>query len=248
MDDPQHGRTALITGGARGIGRAIALSLVEHGWSVAVTYRRSAAAAAEVVAAAEARGGRGLALCADVGDPAAARELVAQVEQRFARIDALINAAGPFRRVPLLEETDAGWRSVFDSNLHAVFTLCLAVAPGMRARGFGRIINFGLVHAERAAAQPRITAYAAAKLGLLVLTRSLAQVLAPHGITVNAISPGFIDSGGLPAELLAEMAPRIPAGRLGHVQDVAAAALYLLSDEAGYVTGANLAISGGWGI
>jgi 3-oxoacyl-[acyl-carrier protein] reductase len=110
------------------------------------------------------------------------------------------------------------------------------------------MINFGLVHAERVAAQPRITAYAAAKLGVLVLTRSFAQVLAPHGITVNAISPGFIDSGGLPAELLAEMVPRIPAGRLGHVQDVAAAAAYLLSDEAAYVTGANLAISGGWGV
>ena len=118
----------------------------------------------------------------------------------------------------------------------------------MKQRGWGRIISFSMANADQAVAQPQVTAHYIAKMGVLVLTRSLARLLAPHGITVNAISPGFIASGSAPEEELANMVKRIPAGYVGSTEDAVAAVRYLLSDEARYVNGANLHLSGGWGI
>jgi 3-oxoacyl-[acyl-carrier protein] reductase len=241
-------RVALISGGARGIGRAIALDLARAGWSVGVCYRTSAEAAAETAAAIEAAGGRALAVRADVSDPAAAEALVRRVEQTWGRLDALVHAAGPYHRVELLEETPDGWREMIDNNLHPLFYLSRAAAPGMIARKRGRILAFAMATADQLTAQPNVTAHYIAKAGILVLVRSLARVLAPHGITVNAISPGFIDSGSSPPAELAAMRPRIPAGYVGSVEDAAAAARFLLSDGARYVTGTNLHVSGGWGI
>jgi 3-oxoacyl-[acyl-carrier protein] reductase len=241
-------RVALITGGARGIGRATGVSLGRDGWRVAFCYRRSAEAAEETRAAIEAAGGAALAVRADVADPAAAEALVGAVLARWGRVDALVNCAGPFRRVALLDETPEGWREVFDANLHAVFYLSRLVAPGMIARGWGRIIVFGLASADRPGAHKNLTAYAAAKLGALVLARSLAEVLAPHGVTVNAVLPGIVDSGGRPAAELLAMRSRIPAGRVGHVRDAVAAVRFLLADDARYVTGTSIHVSGGWGL
>ncbi len=241
-------RVALITGGARGIGRAIGLDLAGAGWSVALCYRTSAQDAAQTAAAIEAHGARALAVQADVSDPATCRALVQQVETAWGRIDALINCAGPYHRVDLLQETDEGWREMFVNNLDPVFYLARAVAPGMIERKWGRIISFGMVNADQLSAQPMITAHFIAKMGVLVLTRTLARMLAPHGITVNAISPGFIDSGSAPAEELASMAKRIPAGYIGSVQDAVNTARFLLSEEARYVNGANLYVSGAWGL
>ncbi len=237
-------RVALITGGARGIGRAIGLDLAGAGWSVALCYRTSAQDAAQTAAAIEAHGARALAVQADVSDPATCRALVQQVETAWGRIDALINCAGPYHRVDLLQETDEGWREMFVNNLDPVFYLARAVAPGMIERKWGRIISFGMVNADQLSAQPMITAHFIAKMGVLVLAR----MLAPHGITVNAISPGFIDSGSAPAEELASMAKRIPAGYIGSVQDAVNTARFLLSEEARYVNGANLYVSGAWGL
>lgn len=241
-------KTALITGGARGIGRAIALSLAEAGWSVAFCYRSSEKAAEETLEAVRGRGAEGLAMQADVSDPRQARDLAAQVEGQWGRIDALLNCAGPYHRVNLLEESVEGWREMFDHNLHPVFYLGRAVAPGMKARKWGRIVNFSMANADRMAAQPEVTAHYIAKAGVLVLTRSLARLLAPHGITVNAISPGFIDSGSAPPEELAGMAKKIPAGYVGELKDAVSVAGFLLSEEARYVNGANIHLSGGWGI
>ena len=241
-------KVALITGGAKGIGRAIALDLAAQQWSVAICYRTSKAAADETSAAIRARGGQALAVQCDVSDPKAAGDVVSQVESRWGRIDALINGAGPYHRVNLFDETPAGWREMFDGNLHPIFYLGQAVAPGMKARKQGRIINFSMANADQMVAQPEVTGHYIAKAGVLILTRTLAKLLAPYGITVNAISPGFIDSGSAPPDELAGVVKRIPAGYIGSVGDTVAAVRYLLSEEARYVNGANLHLSGGWGI
>jgi 3-oxoacyl-[acyl-carrier protein] reductase len=242
------GRVALITGGAKGIGRAIALDLAGSGWSVAICYRNSVKEGAEVIEAVRKKGSMGLGLQCDVSDPKAAEEMVGKVAAQLGRIDALINCAGPYHRVNLLEETVDGWHSMFDNNLHPVFYLSRVVAPGMIERKWGRIVCFSMANADQLIAQPQLTAHYIAKVGILVLTRSLARVLAPHGITVNAISPGFIDSGSAPKEELAGMAKRIPAGYIGTVDDAASVVRYLLSEEARYINGANIHLSGAWGI
>jgi len=241
-------RTALITGGARGIGRAIALSLSVSGWDVGICYRKSEREARELLKQIQEHGRRGLAIQSDVSDPHAAEQLVRQVEKEWGRIDALVNCVGPYHRVDLLSESVEGWKAMFDNNLHPVFYLSRVAAQGMIERKWGRIINFSMANADQLVAQPQVTAHYIAKVSVLVLTRSLARVLAPHGITVNAISPGFIDSGSAPQEELASMAKRIPAGYIGSTQDAVNAVRFLLSDDARYVNGANIHLSGAWGI
>lgn len=241
-------KVALITGGARGIGRTIALTLAAQGWTIAICYRKSEKAVQETLALIQAKGVRGLAVRCDVSDHQAVAELVRQVEQAYGRIDALINGAGPYHRVNLFDETIAGWHEMFDHNLHPVFYLSRLVAPGMKARRWGRIVNFSMANADQLIGQPFVTAYYLAKIGVLVLTRTLAKMLAPDGITVNVISPGFIESGSLPAEELTKMVNSIPAGYIGTTDDVAGIVRFLLSDDARYINGANVHVSGGWGI
>ena len=241
-------RVALITGGARGIGRGIALDLASQQWKIAICYRTSEADAQKTALAITERGGQALAIRCNVSDPVAAKHLAAQVEQTWGRIDVLINGAGPYHRINLFDETVEGWNDMFDGNLHPIFYLAQAVAPGMKARKTGRIINFSMANADQLLSQPEVTAHYIAKAGVLILTRTLAKLLAPHGITVNAVSPGFIDSGSAPPEELAGMTKRIPAGYIGTVDDTVAAVRYLLSEEARYVNGANIQISGAWGI
>ncbi len=241
-------RVALITGGARGIGRAIALSLADEGWRIAVCYRTSQTDGEKTLAEIRKRSSHGLAIRCDVSKPKSAEGLAIQVEQEWGRIDALINCAGPYHRINLLEETVEGWHAMFDNNLHPVFYLSRAVASGMKTRKWGRIISFSMANADRQVAQPQLTAHYIAKVGVLVLTRSLARLLAPHGITVNAISPGFISSGSAPQEELEAMAKKIPAGYIGSTQDAVSIVRFFLSDEANYINGANVHLSGGWGI
>jgi len=239
---------ALITGGAKGIGRGIALDLAAQHWKIAFCYRTSEAEAQKTALAITELGGQALALRCDVSDPVAAKSLVDQVEQKWGGIGVLINGAGPYHRINLFEETVEGWNEMFDGNLHPIFYLAKAVAPGMKTRKSGRIINFSMANADQMISQPDVTAHYIAKAGVLILTRTLAKLLAPHGITVNAVSPGFIDSGSAPPEELAGMTKRIPAGYIGTVDDTVAAVRYLLSEDARYVNGANIQISGAWGI
>lgn len=241
-------RVALITGGARGIGRGVALDLAARGWSVAICYRTSAQAAAETIGAVSARGVNGLALQSDVADPGAALELVKKVHGEWGRIDALINGAGPYHRISLLNETNAGWHEMFDNNLHPVFYLTQAILPIMKAQKWGRIVCFTMANAEQLIAQPNLTAHYISKVGILALARSFAKMIAADGITMNCVAPGYIDSGSAPNEELDRALKTIPAGYLGSVDDAVAAVRFLLSDEARYVNGANIQVSGGWGV
>jgi 3-oxoacyl-[acyl-carrier protein] reductase len=241
-------RVALIPGGARGIGRAVAQALAAREWDVAVCYRKSQEDAAIAVNAVESAGGTALALRADVSAPDACTELFDQVLAWRGQIDALIHCAGPFHRVDVLTETPEGWRAMFANNLDSLFYLSRLVSPGMMERRWGRIVGFAMANADRPMAQTQITAHYLAKVSVLGLVRSLAKALAPYQITANTISPGFIDSGSVELAELAAMAKSIPAGSVGTVDDIVGAVLYLLSDAASYVNGANIQVSGGWGI
>lgn len=241
-------RVALITGGAKGIGRAVALDLTAHGWAVAICYRSSVAEADEVMRAVRANGGTGLALQCDVSHTEAAERLIEQVRQQWGRIDALINSAGPYHRVSLLKETVEGWHSMFDNNLHPVFYLTRAVIPIMRGRKWGRIVSFSMANVEQLIAQPQLTAHYISKVGLLALSRSFAKLIAADGITMNCVAPGFIDSGSAPQEELSRMVKLIPAGYVGSVDDAVSVVRFLLSEEARYVNGANIQLSGAWGV
>lgn len=241
-------KTALITGGAKGIGRAIGIDLAGRGYRVAFCYRSSEDAAAETAAAITARGGEALAVRADVSEPAQCDSLFARVKEAFGPPDALVHCAGPYHRVDLLKETPEGWRAMMAHNLDSLFYCARLAAPGMIEKKGGRILAFGMANADRGLAQPQITAHYIAKSGLITLIRTLAKALAPHGITANAISPGFVASGSAPDDELEKMVKNIPAGYLGSLDDAVSAARYLLSDEARYVNGANLILSGGWGL
>jgi 3-oxoacyl-[acyl-carrier protein] reductase len=241
-------KAALITGGIRGIGRAIALKLAAGSWSIASCYRSSGQDAASLESEVTKLGAECLCLRADVSVPEQAEKLVRDVEARFGGIDALINCAGPYHRIHILEESVEGWNEMFDNNLHPVFYLSRAVAAGMKKKGWGRIVNFSMANADQGVGQPFVTAHYIAKVGILVLTRSLAKALAPHGITVNAVSPGFIETGSAPLDELDNAVKNIPAGFVGSPEDAVGAVCFLLSEESRYVNGTNIHLSGGWGI
>ena len=241
-------RVALVTGGARGIGRGVALRLASEGWHVAICYRTSRDEAAETVGVLESHGVEAMAEAADVGEPAQAARLYAQVTSRLGPPSALVHAAGPYRRVDVLAETADGWREMIAGNLDSLFHCARLAAPSMIAQGWGRIVAYSMANADRMVGMPAIGGHYVAKVGVLALVRTLARALAPHGITVNAVAPGYIDSGSAPAEELEAALPRIPAGRLGSVDDVVTATAFLLSDEAAYVNGTSLTVSGAWGV
>jgi 3-oxoacyl-[acyl-carrier protein] reductase len=241
-------RVALVTGGSGGIGRAVALRLAQRGWDVAVGFRGNETQALEVVGAAQAHGVRAIAARGDLGDPAQAAGLYAEVQAGLGAPDVLVHAAGPYHRLDVLDETPEGWREMMAGNLDSFFYCARLCAPAMIARRWGRIVAFAMANADRTIGLPKLAAHHTAKVGVLVLVRALARALAPHGVTVNAVSPGYIDSGSAPAGELEAALPTIPAGRLGTIDDALAATAFLLSEEAAYITGASLPVSGGWGV
>lgn len=236
------GKTALITGASGGIGAAIARALHAQGAAVALSGTRRDALgglAAEL-------GERAHVLPADLAEPAAAAELIAQAEAALGRLDILVNNAGLTKDGLALRMSDADWDKVMDVDLAAPFRLSRAAIKFMLRRKAGRIINIGsVVGSTGNAGQAN---YAAAKAGLIGLTKALAQEVASRGITVNLIAPGFIETAmtdALSEAQRADMAGKIPLGRLGAPADIAAAAVYLAADEAGWITGATLHINGG---
>jgi len=233
-------RIALVTGASRGIGRAIALRLAEDVSGVAVHYFSRRDEAQELAAAIREKGKLAAVFRADLTKKAQAAGLIKKVEERFARVDVLVNNVGPFLIKPWDQLEVADWEKVLRGNLLGAYFCMKAALPGMRKRKWGRIVNLGFSRAEHLGAFPTIAPYAVAKTGLLTLTRTAAAAEAVNGITVNMVSPGLIRGGALPqARDLAE-------STLGSFEDVAEAVAYCASNAAAAVTGANVIVSGTW--
>ena len=234
-------RTAIVTGGTRGIGAAISIMLAKAGYKVAANYagntERAKAFTAET----------GIASYKwDVSDYDACQKGVAQVVQELGPIDVLVNNAGITRDGTMHKMSHPQWQAVLDTNLGGCFNMCHAVLESMRERGFGRIVNIGSINGQ--AGQYGQVNYAAAKSGIHGFTKALAQEGAAKNITVNAIAPGYIDTdmvAAVPANVLEKIVAKIPVGRLGKADEIARGVLFLVADEAGFVTGSTLSINGG---
>jgi len=235
-----QGRVALVTGSSRGIGRDIALKLADVVSCVAVQYHSDRESALGVARMIRARGSRSAIFRADLTKEKSASSLVRRVEQKFGRIDILVNNFGPLIDKHWKKTSTDEWEFTLRSNLLSALFCIQAAIPGMRGRKWGRIINLGYSRIEQLSAFHRITPYAVAKTGLLILTRTVASSEAAAGITVNMVSPGLMKGSILPKDT------HIPAGRLGEFDDVSKAVLFLASEDAGYITGANIIIAGGW--
>ncbi len=239
-------KVVIVTGGSRGIGKAIALRFGSLGAKVAVNYLSNAAAAEEVVEAIRSQGGEALAIRADVGDPAEASALIEQVLETWGRVDCLVNNAGITRDTLLLRMTEEAWSSVINTNLTSVYNCTKAVLRPMFKQRSGVIINIAsVVGIIGNAGQAN---YAAAKAGIIAFTKSIAREAAARNIRVNAVAPGFIESdmtAKLPPEVVAQYQNNIPLGRLGSPDDVAKAVAFLASEDASYITGQTLVVDGG---
>jgi len=247
-----EGRTALITGASRGIGRAIALRLAREGAAVAVNYHHRAAEAEHVVALIHRHSGRALAVQADVGDAAQVRSTAERIASELGPIDILINNAGVLAKGDLADFDYTQMEAMRRTNVDGLVHATRAAMDGMKTRGFGRIVNLTSV-AAHGTALPGTTFYAATKATVIVLTRRFALELGPYGITVNAIAPGFIPTdmvtdGRSPAEAQATidaMAARAMVRRAGLPEDIANAVAFLVSPESSFITAQTLTVDGG---
>jgi len=235
------GRVAVVTGGTRGIGAAISVSLHEAGYKVAAGYGGDEAKAKAFTEETGIPAWKW-----DVGDFNACKKATAEIEQALGPIDVLVNNAGITRDATMHKMLHEQWIEVIRTNLSSCFNMSNAVFDGMRARGFGRIVNIGSVNGQMG--QYGQVNYAAAKSGIHGFTKALAQEGASRGITVNAIAPGYIDTDmvrAVPQVVLDKIIARIPVGRLGHAEEIARGVAFLVADNAGFITGSTLSINGG---
>ena len=239
-------KVAVVTGGSRGIGRAIALKLASLGAKVVVNYRVNAEAAQEVVEAIKAQGGEAIAVQADVRNADDAKRLVQTAQSTYGRLDILVNNAGIHRDNLLVRMSEEDWDAVMDTNLRGTFNCTKAAMRPMMKQRYGRIVNITSV--SGLAGNPGQANYSAAKAGLVGFTKAVAKEVGPRKITVNAIAPGYIttdQTAYLPEEWKAKAIEMTPLGRAGSPEDIANAVAFLASDEAGFVTGVVLRVDGG---
>jgi len=240
------GKSAVVTGGSRGIGRAIVLRLARQGADVAFTYRGNEQAARETAAEVEALGRKAVPTQGDATDPGTAEAVVKAALEAFGKVDVLVNNAGITRDDLIMRMSAEAWRDVLETNLFGAFYAIKAVTrPMLKARG-GRIVNITSVSGQ--AGQTGQANYSSAKAGLIGLTKATARELASRGITCNAVAPGFVLTEltkDLPEDLKAQIVDRTPLGRFGTTEEIADAVAFLASDEAAFITGQVLAVDGG---
>lgn len=234
-------RVAIVTGGTRGIGEAVCTGLQAAGFTVAAIYVGSDDRAADFTARTGIKAWK-----FNVADHQAVLDGVAAIEAELGPVDVAVNNAGITRDGTLLKMTFEAWKEVIDVNLGGCFNIAKAVFPGMRHRGWGRIVNIGSINGQ--AGQYGQVNYAAAKSGIHGFTKALAQEGAKFGVTVNAIAPGYIDTdmvAAVPQDVLEKIVAKIPVGRLGHADEIARAVVFLCGEEAGFITGSTMSVNGG---
>jgi acetoacetyl-CoA reductase len=234
-------RTAVVTGGTRGIGKAIAIALKNAGYNVAANYGSDDAAAEQF------QNETGIPVFKfNVADFESCKEGIAAIEAQLGPVEVLVNNAGITRDTTMHRMSFEQWNAVIQTNLSSCFNMCRTVIDGMRERHFGRIVNIGSINGQ--AGQYGQVNYAAAKSGIHGFTKALAQEGAARGITVNAVAPGYVDTDmvrAVPADVLEKIIARIPVGRLGKAEDIARTVLFLVADDADFITGSTLSVNGG---
>ena len=235
-------RAALVTGAARGIGRALALGLAERGFDVAVHYRSSRAEAREVAAAVRRTGRRAVTVSGDLTDPAQARAAVEAAARGLGGLAVVVNNVGDYLFKPIEDVGPEEWRGVLASNLDTAFFVTQAALPYLLAEGWGRVLFLGYAGAGQLVAKPQITPYFIAKTGVVLYAKALAARLAPHGVTVNVVAPGVAENS------VTQPVREIPMGRVARLDELVEAVGYFVSPAADYVTGQVLEVAGGWNV
>jgi 3-oxoacyl-[acyl-carrier protein] reductase len=241
-----HQTVVLVTGSSRGIGRALAHHLAQQGYRLVLHYKTSKEAALAVEDTIIRRGGTACTIQADVSQEKDAERLIEHCISEYGQLHILINCVGPYLYKSILETSPQEWDELIRGNLYSSYYCCHYAIPHLKKAGWGRILNFAFAGVSYLKTEPYRTPYRIAKTGILLLSRSLATVLAPNHITVNVLAPGIVDNGNYSEEYVDRITPEIPAGRIGLPEDVYQVVDFLINPDHTYLTGICIEIAGGW--